>query len=185
MYIEKDCPHIINANLIPIEEFQQINFSNLKCQNCEEKIDIMICLFCGKTFCSHYIKSHFLQHNIISEHYISLGIKDLNIWCYECCNLNSNNDNNRCCITSNKAEPYIKAYYDNKNKITELKEILNENISNNEKYKKQVRENKNDLCQHIKNITKDELNNSSITNGLKDFFETKTQINFDLLYLLY
>ena len=181
MYIEKDCPHIINANLIPIEEFQQINFSNLKCQNCEEKIDIMICLFCGKTFCSHYIKSHFLQHNIISEHYISLGIKDLNIWCYECCNLNSNNDNNRCCITSNKAEPYIKAYYDNKNKITELKEILNENISNNEKYKKQVRENKNDLCQHIKNITKDELNNSSITNGLKDFFETKTQINFDLL----
>ena len=183
MDIQEDCPHIKNANLLPIEEFKQINFSDLKCQNCDEKEDLMICLFCGKIFCSQYIKSHFIHHYIInSEHHISLGTKDLNIWCYECSNLNSYNDNNNgCCITSEKAEPYIKIYCDNKNKIKELKEINNEKISNNEKYKKEIVENNNDICQHINNITKDEWNNCAITNGLKDFFEIRDQINFDLL----
>ena len=145
----------------------------------------MICLFCGKTFCSQYIKSHFIHHNIINqEHCISLGIKDLNIWCYKCSNLNTYNDNNKgCCITSEKAEPYIKIIYDNKNKIGELKELYNEKISNNEKYKKEIIENKNDLCPHIKNITKDEWNNSPVTIGLKNYYEIKAQINFDLLCL--
>ena len=38
-----NCPHI--GELIPIEKFNSIKFSELSCKNCEEKNDLWICLF--------------------------------------------------------------------------------------------------------------------------------------------
>ena len=45
--VKSDCPHVENANLLPLDEFTQINFSELKCKNCQEERELLICLFCG------------------------------------------------------------------------------------------------------------------------------------------
>ena len=50
------CSHIEKLNLIDIENFQKILFKNLKCQICDEKNDIWICLICGEIFCSKKYK---------------------------------------------------------------------------------------------------------------------------------
>ena len=117
----KYCPHVENANLLSIEEFNKIDFAELKCQNCKETKDLWICLFCGKSFCSKYANSHFIQHNIINdEHCLCLGIMDLSIWCYNCISPQSNKDeqndeyNKGNYIKSEKTDEYIKIYNDYK-----------------------------------------------------------------------
>jgi uncharacterized UBP type Zn finger protein len=44
----KNCPHI--GQLISIDDFNSIKFTELKCENCEEKSDLWICMFCGTPF---------------------------------------------------------------------------------------------------------------------------------------
>ena len=61
--LRKDCPHALKHNLMKLEDFNKIAFGNLKCEKCEEKKNLWICLHCGKSFCSRYINGHFIRHN--------------------------------------------------------------------------------------------------------------------------
>ena len=81
----------------------------------------------------------------------------------------------------------IKYYYykfkkedkDEKSEEEEKKE--KENITYNENYQKEILERKNDLCEYIKAITKEEFENSFIIKGLKDIYKIKKDVIFDLL----
>ena len=46
----KDCPHILKDNLMKLEDFKKISFDKLKCEKCEEKTELWICLHCGLSF---------------------------------------------------------------------------------------------------------------------------------------
>ena len=47
---KKDCPHAIKDNLMNLEDFKNIDFASLKCEKCEEKTELWICLHCGLFF---------------------------------------------------------------------------------------------------------------------------------------
>ena len=82
---KKDCPHVSQAKLLSLEDFSKISFSKLKCENCDEVEELLICIFCGKAFCSKKKNSHFNEHHKTTpEHCLYLDIKDLGIWCSEC-----------------------------------------------------------------------------------------------------
>ena len=190
-----NCPHVKNDNLLPIEDFKKIKFAELKCENCEEKKELWICLFCGKTFCSRYVNSHFIQHNKENpEHCLGLGVHSLGLWCCECIiSENDNKEQNKedekgCYIKSEKTDEYIKILYyykfkreDKDEKSEEEENKGKENITYNENYQKEILERKNDLCEHIKAITKEEFENSPIIKGLKDIYKIKKDVIFDLL----
>ena len=57
----------------------------------------------------------------------------------------------------------------------------NKNVTYNEQYQSEITEGKTDLCQHIKGFTKEQFENSPIINGLKNFYEIKKEIIYDLL----
>ena len=78
-----NCSHI--STLISIENFTSINFTDLKCKNCEEKSDLWICMFCGTPFCGRYKNKHFyLHYQENNEHCIGISTLDLSVWCYNC-----------------------------------------------------------------------------------------------------
>ena len=83
----KNCPHINISNLIPITEFSKLPFHRLKCENCDEKNELWICITCGKSFCGRYKNNHFYDHYITKNnqnHNICISFLDLSIWCYKC-----------------------------------------------------------------------------------------------------
>jgi uncharacterized UBP type Zn finger protein len=56
-----------------------------KCKNCDEIFENWVCLICGDLFCSRYINSHFISHNLEkTDHNICLSLMDLSFWCYSC-----------------------------------------------------------------------------------------------------
>ena len=168
---QEDCPHITQSKLLSIEDFTKIPFAEMKCENCEEEEDIFICLSCGKAYCSSTKNSHYIEHYKTNpEHCICLGIIDLNIWCHECL------DKKGSFIKSVKTEEYIKIYKDYKSKEEK------ENIVYNETYQNEIKEKKSedDLCHHIKNMTKDDWEKSPIIKGINSYLK-KSEIIFDIL----
>ena len=160
----KDCPHALKDNLMPLEDFKKIPFEKLKCEKCEEKTELWICLHCGLSFCSRYIKSHFIEHNNENkEHALCLGIMDLSIWCYECLDINNkeSNDLKGCYIESSKTNEYIKIYENFKFQEAKqiaieedkIKEEMNKEINNEpqEKIQEAFLEEKKELCGHLLN----------------------------------
>ena len=165
----KDCPHISKDNLMKLEDFKQLAFDKLKCEKCEEKTELWICLHCGKTFCSRYINSHFIEHNTENkEHLLCLGIMDLSIWCYECPDINNkenndSNDNKGCYIESSITNEYIKIYenfkfqeikqkaIEDKDKDKEEKEKESNNLEQENDENKDLFEEKKEICSHITN----------------------------------
>ena len=156
---KKNCPHIEKLNLIDIEKFKKIPFEKLKCQNCNENNDIWICLICGECFCSKKINSHFIQHNKDNEdHFIYIGLIDLNIRCNKCETETKNNEdktsNLECYIDSNIVDKYAKVINEfksgrnaqNPEKLTEEK-----NIKEEQKECRTELNDKNEICSHIKN----------------------------------
>ena len=190
-----NCPHVENDKLLPLEDFKKIILAELKCENCEEKKELLICLFCGKIFCSRNANSHFIQHHKENpEHCLCIGAHNLGLWCYECViSKNENKEENKedekgCYIKSDKTDEYIKILYnykfkkedkDEKSEKEEKKE--KENITYNEEYQKEILERKNDLCEHINGITKEQWKKSPIIEGLKDIHKIKKDLIFDLL----
>ena len=83
---KKDCTHILNNNLMPLEEFKNICFENLKCECCPETKELWICISCGKVFCSRYVNKHYYnEHYLKNEsHCICISLLDLSVWCYQC-----------------------------------------------------------------------------------------------------
>ena len=160
----KDCPHALKDNLMPLEDFKKIPFEKLKCEKCEEKTELWICLHCGLSFCSRYINSHFIEHNNENkEHALCLGIMDLSIWCYECLDINNkeSNDLKGCYIESSKTNEYIKIYENFKFQEAKqiaieedkIKEEMNKEINNEpqEKIQEAFLEEKKELCNHLLN----------------------------------
>ena len=186
-HFKEDCPHVESPDLFPIEDFAKIDFANLKCENCEEKEELWICLFCGKAFCSRYKNSHFVEHNSTNpEHRLCLGIMDLSVWCYDCLDINNHTgDNKGCYIKSEKTDEYFKIYYDYKfPKEDKLKEekAKKENITYSEQYQNEIEEKcEEDLCQHIKNLTKEDWEKSPFIKVVNDYVKIKEEIIFDLL----
>ena len=156
----KDCPHALKDNLMKLEDFKKIPFENLKCEKCDEKTELWICLHCGLAFCSRYINSHFIEHNKENkEHVLCLGIMDLSIWCYECLDINNkeSNDVKGCYIESNVTNEYIKIYENFKFQEVKQKAIEQQNeekkIENEipQKVKEEPLEEKKELCSHLIN----------------------------------
>ena len=155
----KDCPHALKDNLMPLEEFKKIPFDKLKCQKCDEKTELWICLHCGLAFCSRYINSHCLEHNKENlEHLLCLGIMDLSVWCYDCLDINNKDavDNKGCYIESPKTTEYVKIYENFK-----FQEVKEKAIEEEEQKKKSEEapqqekeenlfEEKKELCSHVK-----------------------------------
>ena len=190
---KKDCPHIESSKLISLEEFNKISFGDLKCKNCDEKEELWICLICGETFCSRYINSHFIEHNKTNpEHCLCFGIMDTGIWCYECINNqddNKENDGNKkgSFITSEKTDEYIKAFSKykfpkNENEEEEDDNYGKENITYAEKYVQEIVEknSEEDLCDHIKNLTKEDFAKSPVIKGLT-LYTKKVDIIFGII----
>ena len=200
--VRKDCPHVLKDNLMKLEDFEQIPFEKLKCEKCEEKIELWICLHCDKSFCSRYINSHFIEHNKENkEHILCLGIMDLSIWCYECQDINNkesndSNDKKGCYIKSNITDEYINIYenfkfqeikqkaieYKEKEKEEKEKEEEN-NIVQEEIENKDLFEEKKELCPHV---TNDEIGDQDNFDCFK-FFDRrgmiKVKIHFQNVYL--
>ena len=160
----KDCPHALKDNLMSLEDFKKIPFEKLKCEKCEEKTELWICLHCGLSFCSRYIKSHFIEHNNENkEHILFLSIMDLSIWCHECLDINNkeSNDLKGCYIESSKTNEYIKIYENFKFQEAKqiaieedkIKEEMNKEINNEpqEKIQEAFLEEKKELCGHLLN----------------------------------
>ena len=160
----KDCPHALKDNLMSLEDFKKIPFEKLKCEKCEEKTELWICLHCGLSFCSRYINSPFIEHyNENKEHVLCLGIMDLSIWCYECLDINNkeSNDLKGCYIESSKTNEYIKIYENFKFQEAKqiaieedkIKEEMNKEINNEpqEKIQEAFLEEKKELCGHLLN----------------------------------
>ena len=200
--VKEDCPHVKSENLLPLEKFKSLPFAELKCKNCEEKSELWICLFCGEVFCSRYIKSHFVEHNASNpEHCLCLGIMDLSVWCFECLDTKNNknaeqNNEKGCYIKSNKTDEYIKIYSDDfkfsgekeKEKKEEKKDEKKDEkkeekklITQDEKYKSEIHINKKGICEHIKNITKEEWEKSEFIKGVKTYSEIKNLYIYDIL----
>ena len=188
--LKEDCPHVESPNFISLEEFSKMDFTSVKCENCEEKEDLWICLFCGKAFCSRNKNAHFAEHNTTNpEHCICLGIKDLNIICYDCKDINNkedsaNADNKGCLIKSEKTDKYKKIYNDYKNpKENEQKEEkkTKKNVTYDEAYQDEIKDKtKKGLCPHVEDVTEEEWEKSPFINGVKDFIK----INKDMVYPL-
>ena len=119
---------------------------------------------CGLSFCSRYIKSHFIEHNNENkEHILFLSIMDLSIWCYECLDINNKESNNLkgCYIESSKTNEYIKIYENFKFQEAKqiaieedkIKEEMNKEINNEpqEKIQEAFLEEKKELCGHLLN----------------------------------
>ena len=152
---KKDCPHVLKDNLIPIEKFKEIPFKNLKCEKCDEKEELWICLICGLAFCSRYTKGHFVEHNRENkEHLLCLGIMDLSIWCYECTKENKTvpEEEKGYYIVSEKTNEYVKIY--EKFKFPEEEKIVLK--EENKLINKEIFNTKNELCSHALN---DEIKN--------------------------
>ena len=162
MYIspKKDCPHVLKDNLISIDKFKEIPFDSLKCQKCDEKTELWICLHCGLPFCSRYINKHFVEHNKENkDHLLCLGIMDLSVWCYECTKDNKNEpeENRGYYIESEITNEYVKIYANFKfseeikqNKIITIEKDKLDKKSQDFKIEKK-------LCSHVLNDEIDDI----------------------------
>ena len=59
---KNDCPHIKTTQFFPIDEFIYLPFQSFKCELCNERKELWICLTCAKSFCGRYINKHFMDH---------------------------------------------------------------------------------------------------------------------------
>lgn len=80
-----ECCHCQPDQLISEVEFNKIKFSSIQCEKCEEQQEIMICLFCGKVFCSDEKDNHFKAHLEENKtHSIFINVSDKQIRCFLC-----------------------------------------------------------------------------------------------------
>ena len=129
---KKDCPHVEKSKLLDLEKFKNIPFGELKCQKCEEKKELLICLICGEVFCPKIIKNHFDDHNKENkDHCLYLHIDDLGVWCSVCINDMQEDENEKgTYIESETTNKYLKVIEefrkDKKNKENTEKDAKNE-----------------------------------------------------------
>ena len=162
-----NCQHI--NNLYPLKEFELVKFDSLKCENCEEKNDLWICLSCAKAFCGRYLNNHFFQHfNGNNDHCICISTLDLSVWCYKCTTKEFKDPGNY--IDSQLTNQYVNIYSnykfnDKNNNINEINNLVDPKKANKIKY-----ENFTEL-----------LKNNKLKNGIciigSQIYENKNNIN--------
>lgn len=80
-----DCSHIQKEKMYNEEKLKDIMFNKVKCEKCDEKNELWICLYCSLAFCGRYIHSHFKEHYLSNnDHCICISLLDLSMWCYQC-----------------------------------------------------------------------------------------------------
>ena len=109
---KKDCPHILNNSLMPLEEFKNISFENLKCECCPETKELWICISCGKAFCGRYVNKHYYNEHFLKNesHCICISMLDLSVWCYQC--MTEGYDDPGSYIETNISSNYVKIISD-------------------------------------------------------------------------
>jgi len=78
-----NCPHV-GALPVGVTEFIKPAFTNNACKTCQDKAENWVCLICGHTFCSRYVKGHMAEHNSTTSHVLAMSFSDLSVWCYSC-----------------------------------------------------------------------------------------------------
>ena len=207
-----NCPHI--NNLYPLNEFELVKFESLKCENCEEKNDLWICLSCSKAFCGRYLNKHFFQHfKENNGHCIGISTLDLSVWCYNCSTPGYNDPGNY--IDSPITNQYVNIYSnykfkDNNNNLVEINNSVGSINANKIKYENfiellknnklnngiciigsQIYENKNNINE-FKTYNKVLINELCEKNKIdqndlftKKLFKTKPEILYEYLKCLY
>ena len=207
-----NCPHI--NNLYPLNEFELIKFESLKCENCEEKNDLWICLSCSKAFCGRYLNKHFFQHfKENNGHCIGISTLDLSVWCYNCSTPGYNDPGNY--IDSSITNQYVNIYSnykfkDDNNNLVEINNAVGSINANKIKYENfiellknnklnngiciigsQIYENKNNINE-FKTYNKVLINELCEKNKIdqndlftKKLFKTKPEILYEYLKCLY
>ena len=88
MYVspKKDCSHIKWNSFLSVNDFKNISFQNLKCENCSEISELWICITCGKAYCGRYVNNHYYENHYLKQkdHCICISMLDLSVWCYMC-----------------------------------------------------------------------------------------------------
>jgi hypothetical protein len=79
-----DCPHFSHQVRIAVVEKINNALKANTCASCNDTTENWMCLTCGHTFCSRYVKGDAEQHFKDSTHCISISFSDLSIWCYSC-----------------------------------------------------------------------------------------------------
>ena len=109
--LKKDCSHILNNSFMPLDEFKNICFENLKCECCLDTKELWICISCGKAFCGLKVNNHYNEHYLKNElHCIYINMLDLSVWCFQC--KKEGNDELGSYIESNIPSNYTKIISD-------------------------------------------------------------------------
>jgi len=78
-----DCPHIGHAAVGAVDMIVKAWTGN-SCSGCGSGEENWMCLVCGQTGCSRYVKGHMSEHNASTKHSLAISFSDLSLWCYHC-----------------------------------------------------------------------------------------------------
>ena len=81
------CPHLDAGGdgSVPLVDVSALTFdvSAMCADGCASR-ENWLCLQCGTTRCSRYVKKHQLEHAAIAGHPTALSLSDLSTWCFRC-----------------------------------------------------------------------------------------------------
>jgi len=97
VYPKRNCPHFSSQTRISVINEIEKAFKKNICYKCKDSSENWICLSCGETHCSRYVKGDAQTHFDETSHSIAISFSDLSIWCYSC------NDY----ITHSNLEPFV------------------------------------------------------------------------------
>jgi len=81
---KEDCPHFGSQIKMNIASLLNDQFNKNTCHTCKDQTENWMCLNCGETFCSRYVKGDAKQHFKDSGHTVAISFSDISIWCYSC-----------------------------------------------------------------------------------------------------
>ncbi|KAL3893209.1 MAG: hypothetical protein SGPRY_014388, partial [Prymnesium sp.] len=83
------CPHLTSdSSLVSARSL----LPGQPCEQCGASGENWLCLHCGESRCSRYVKAHCLAHWQASRaeaqpalgHHLAISLSDLSVWCYAC-----------------------------------------------------------------------------------------------------
>lgn len=81
VYPLESCPHISEY----LSEFDEKGLSTRDpCHACDDVSENWLCLCCGTSSCSRWVKGHALEHFDRTTHALALSLSDFAVWCYPC-----------------------------------------------------------------------------------------------------
>ncbi|XP_023909364.1 zinc finger BED domain-containing protein RICESLEEPER 2 [Quercus suber] len=78
--IRTSCDHLAYLS----SDLAHIPTPDTPCSRCQHPNENWLCLSCKDVLCSRYVNKHMLQHFQQSNHCLSLGYRDLSVWCNSC-----------------------------------------------------------------------------------------------------